>query len=96
MKEVFKQQAQSTKEVAVIGPVVAVEIGVMKSINHFAQNPPYFCFYFIVINRNAMARLLRKEIRNRKQINHKEPRSFHTFHKFSHVLTTGRLSTRKT
>ena len=61
MKEVFKQQAQSTKEVAVIGPVVAVEIGVMKSINHFAQNPPYFCFYFIVINRNAMARLLRKE-----------------------------------
>ena len=64
MKEVFKQQAQSTKEVAVIGPVVAVEIGVMKSINHFAQNPPYFCFYFIVIRcykRNAMARLLRKE-----------------------------------
>ena len=90
MKEVFKQQAQCTKEVAVIG------LQVLISINHFTQNPPYFCFYFIVINRNAMARLLRKEIRKRKQINHKEPRSFHTFHKFSHVLTTGRLSTRKT
>jgi len=49
MKKVFKQQAQCTKEVAVIGPVV--EIGVMKSINHFAQNPPYFCFYFIVLKK---------------------------------------------
>ena len=60
------------------------------------SEPTTFLLLLHSCKTNAMTRLLRKESRKRKQFIHKEPRSFHTFHKFSHVLTTGRLSTRKT
>ena len=60
------------------------------------SEPTTFLLLLHSCKTNAMTRLLRKESRKRKQFIHKEPRSFHTFHKFSHALTTGRLSTRKT